>query len=183
MTKKLLVLLLALMLAAAVLTACGQRRPAFDGENDDAGPRTGAQDDSAGQNDETVTVDGEEFDLSYETHHGDLYYKTDIVELGPDTAGAWCELSHYKDGEPLVRIHLVYYEGKTAGEVMEESGYELTTKVVGDMEYQYFEYDENGMAGHTYVCSFNGTVYTISFVSNADISALEQTFMENVSFR
>ena len=140
------------------------------------------KDKASAQEDNIVSVDGEEFKLSYETHHGNMYYKTDIAKLSPNTSGAWCELTHYKDSKPLVSIHLVYYEGKTAEDVMAKSENKLTAKVIGDIEYQYFEYDENGMPGHTYLYTYNGTSYTISFASSADISSLEEMFMKYVHF-
>ena len=170
------------ILATGVLSACGSNKTPDHESSPNAETETAAPEQGPTQDEGTVTVDGAEFKLSYETHHGDMYYKTDIVELGPNTAGSWCELSYYKDGEPLVLVHLVYYEGKTAEEVMAESDNEITAKTVGETEYQYFEYDENGTPGHTYMYTYNGTTYTISFVSSADISALEQAFMNNVRF-
>ena len=93
----------------------------------------------------------------------------------------------YPDISPLAIANLSEcnfgeWEGKTAEEVMAESDNEITAKTVGETEYQYFEYDENGTPGHTYMYTYNGTTYTISFVSSADISALEQAFMNNVRF-
>ena len=96
--------------------------------------------------------------------------------------GSFRDIRYFKEGEPLFSIHLVYYEGKTVEDVMEAGDYELTDKTLNGIEYRYFEYDENGIPGHTYVCANNGTAYTISFVSNADISALEKAFMESVHF-
>lgn len=174
MKKILLLLAAALVIAAAA--GCQPKPSADGGDVPSEASQTEATDSEA------VTVDGMSFDLSYETHHKDLYYKTDIVEMGSDTYGSRCDITSFKESEPLFVIHLVYYEGTTAEEVMAESDYELTEKAFGDLAYQYFEYDENGMAGHTYLCEYNGTAYTVSFASNADVAALEQAFMENIHF-
>ena len=130
----------------------------------------------------TVTVQGETFKLSYDTNHGDLCYKEDTVNFERETMGSFREIRYYKNGELLFAIHLVYYEGKTIEDVMAESDNALSEKSVGGLDYGYFEYDENGMPGHTWLYTFNGTTYSISFASDYDISALEDAFMNNVRF-
>ncbi|MBQ7688316.1 MAG: hypothetical protein IJT27_03760 [Clostridia bacterium] len=167
-------ILISLLLVALSLTACGKKS-----ENADNGPADAVADtpEEAG-----VTVGGETFELTYESNHKCLYYKEDLRQFQRDTMGSFREIRYFKDDTLLFSIHLVYYEGKTVEEVMEGSDNTLTEKTVNGLTYRYFEYDENGLPGHTYVYAYDGTAYTISFVSGTDISALENAFMENVRF-
>lgn len=179
MIKKVIPLLLSLVLLALVTAGCRQNVSL----NVNSEPQTSEQETAAEpESSDAVTVDGEPFNLTYETSHKDMNYKTDIVNLSPNTAGALCDLTYYKDGEVLFVIHLVYYEAGTVEEMIGDSGNTLTDKPINGIDYKYFEYDENGMAGHTYAYAYNGTAYSISFASNADISQLEEAFMNNVSF-
>ncbi len=173
--KKAICIILAFMLAATAFAACG-REKAPGGDAPDSTQTEAPAEENA------VEVAGERLKLTYETNHKDLHYKTDIVNLTPNTVNAVSNLVYYKDGEPLIVMHLVYFEGKTPEEVMAGSDNVLSDKTVNGLDYKYFEYDENGVPGHTYVAEFGGTTYTISFASAADISALETAFMENVRF-
>lgn len=178
--KKIFVLFLALVIAFS-LAACGRPAQENSSGNDTASENEAAQTD-APEADGAVEVDGEQFTLDFESNHRDLYFKTDIVNISKDSYGSVCDLRYFKEGELLFVIHLVYFENKSIEDVMAESDNELSAKTVGNLEYQYFEYDENGMPGHTYLYTYNGNSYTVSFASNADISALEQAFMESVHF-
>jgi len=79
-------------------------------------------------------------------------------------------------------VHKLCAEAEAGDEVISGSEDNLTDKTAGGLEYRYFEYDENGTPGHTYVYSFEGTTYTISFVSNFDMTSLEYAFLSNVRF-
>ena len=48
--------------------------------------------------------------------------------------------------------------------------------------YQYFEYNDNEANGYTYIYNYDGSTYTITFVSKIDISTLINSFMKNVKF-
>lgn len=128
------------------------------------------------------TVNGEEFELSSDTSHGALHFKHNYSNINRDTAGSFCNVTGQKDGDVVFAIRLVYFTGKSIDEVMSESDYVLSKKTVNGLEYTYFEYTDNGMPGHTYAYNFDGTTYTISFVSQYDMTSLEEVFLQNVSF-
>ena len=111
-----------------------------------------------------------------------MYFKENVVEIEKSSYDQFCNLYCSGDEGMLFIIHIVYFEGKGVDEVMSGSENNLTDKTVGGLEYRYFEYDENGVPGHTYVYTFEGTTYTISFVSNFDITSLESAFLSNVRF-
>ena len=174
--KKTFCVILALTLALLAFSACGREKTP-GGEPPSTDPQTTAD---AGKN--AVDVAGVCLNLTYDARLEDLHFKTDEENLTPNTVLSLCEMRCEKDGELLLAIHLVYFENKTAEEVMDGSDNVLSDKTVNGQDYKYFEYDENGMPGHTYLAEFGGAAYTISFASNADISALETAFMENVRF-
>ena len=174
--KKTFCIILALTLALLAFSACGREKTP-GGESPSTDPQTTAD---AGEN--AVDVAGVRLNLTYDARLEDLHFKTDEENLTPNTVLSLCEMRCEKDGELLLAIHLVYFENKTAEEVMDGSDNVLSDKTVNGQDYKYFEYDENGMPGHTYLAEFGGAAYTISFASNADISALETAFMENVRF-
>ena len=166
--------IIAIMLAALMiipLAACGGGNGGNGGENES-------------QNDGFTVVDfnGEKIKLSYESHHYDLYYKENLSAMNSNTMGSFCEVTVRQDEGETAHIHLVYYAGKSVEEVMSESNYEYFEKTVSGIKYTCFNYDENGVPGHTYVYCYDGSTYTISFVSNYDMTSLEEGFMQNVRF-
>ena len=180
--KKIVALLLILTLAIGI-TACGK-------DDKTETNQTGKQTDSVSENAATesasngdeIVIGGKTVKLTYESHHGDMYFKENVVDIEKNTYGAACDLRCRFDDGVLFIIHIVYFEGKSIDEVMSGSENNLTEKTVSGLEYRYFEYDENGVPGHTYVYTFEGTTYTISFVSNFDMTSLESVFLSNVRF-
>lgn len=131
---------------------------------------------------DAVVINGEVIRLTYESNHRNLYYKESVTQFQTNTMGAFCNLTHYKDGEDVVDIRLVYYNGKNISEVMSESDNEISLKTIGDKEYQYFDYEVNGRPGHTYLYQYEDTTYSISFESIYDTASLEAGFMKYVRF-
>ena len=180
--KKVIALLLILTLVLS-LAACGE------GDKTETN-QTGNQTDSVSEktvtdiapNDNEIVIGGKTVKLTYESHHGDMYFKENVVDIEKNTYGAACDLSCRSDDGVSFVIHIVYFEGKSIDEVMSGSENNLTDKTVDGLEYRYFEYDENGTPGHTYVYNFEGTTYTISFVSTFDMASLESVFLSNVRF-
>lgn len=173
--KKFFALLVILTLSLG-LAAC-----AAGNESDPSGKQTGSAEggDTPGSE---IVIGGKTVKLTYESHHGDMYFKENAVDIEKSSYGQVCNLCCRSDGGVLFVIHIVYFEGKSADEVMSGSENNLTDKTVGGLEYRYFEYDENGTPGHTYVYTFEGTAYTVSFVSDYDMTSLEAAFLSNVRF-
>lgn len=191
--KRIIALILILTLALS-FAACG-------GGNDSpaTGKQTGTASDVAGSGEQTesdtgndapesapngnvVEIGGKTVELRYESRHGDMFFKENVVDIEKSSYGQACNLYCNSDDGMLFVIHIVYFEGKSVDEVMSGSENNLTDKTVGGLEYRYFEYDENGTPGHTYVYNFEGTTYTISFVSTFDMASLESVFLSNVRF-
>ena len=156
------------------LTACSGLKS--DGKSD------GVQSGSSQNDDPVIQIDGETIKLTYETHHRDLYFKENLTMLYSDTMGSVSMLTYRRDGDAVFAIFLVYYENKSIEEVMSESDNTLTEKTINGLSYQYFEYDNNGTPGHTYLYCYDGTTYAISFVSALDMSSPENVFLSNVRF-
>ena len=181
--KKTIAYLLILALALG-LAACGA-----NGENavDPSGEQTGPEPSfESAETDEKsvgneVEIGGTTVKLTYESHHGELVFKENVAAIEKASYGQACNLTCRSDEGVLFLIHIVYFEGKSIDEVIGEEE-TLSDKTVAGVDYRYFEYDENGVPGHTYVCSFNGTVYTVSFVSKYDTASLESVFLSNVRF-
>lgn len=180
--KKIITLLLIVTFAAS-FAACGE------GDKTETN-QTGNQTDSVSEktvtdiapNDNEIVIGSKTVKLTYESRHGDMYFKENVVEIEKSSYGQACNLYCNSDEGMLFIIHIVYFEGQGVDEVMSGSENNLTDKTVGGLEYRYFEYDENGTPGHTYVYTFEGTTYTISFVSNFDMTSLESAFLSNVRF-
>ena len=85
-------------------------------------------------------------------------------------------------GATVVRVEIRYFDGKTIDEVMSQAPYERTNKTVGNIDYEYFEYTNNGVNGYVYCYNHEGSTYTISFDAKIDITTLIDAFMKNVSF-
>lgn len=172
--KKRMSLCLLAFAAALLLSACGAP---------DAAESTSPSSPAAAE-EAVIAINGETIPLTYETNHYDLYYKENVARMQRDTMGTFRNEAYYNEqGEQIFAIHLVYYEGKTAEQVIEASDYELTPVTVGGLDYLRFAYTEDGRAGHTYVHEHNGDAYTISFVSDYDMTQLEDAFLSTVSFR
>ena len=158
------------------LAACGGRD---ETGGDPSGSPSGS---SARTEGGQVLIGGKTLKLTYESRHGDMYFKENVVDIEKSSFGQACNLYCNSDEGMLFVIHIVYFEGKSIEEVMSGSENTLTDKTVGNIEYRYFEYDENGAPGHTYAYCFEGTTYTVSFVSNYDMTSLESVFLSNVRF-
>ncbi len=171
MKKILLIFTAALLLFA--LTSCGLIFSILEDETDEPDQI---------KNGKTVEFNGDSLVLDYETHHGSLFYKIDLPEMHTDTVGSFCNVSYMQEGDVAFDIRLVYYAGKTVDEVMDGSEYVMSEKTVNGLTYKYFEYVDNDRPGHTYVYNFDGTTYTLSFVSAHDMTSLENGFLEAVRF-
>ncbi len=169
--KRLLIVFISLILVFSVCS-CGGAGDPENGTGADNGVKKGIE----------VEINGEKFKLNYETHHKDMFFKEDLVEFDKNSYGQVCNIEHMNDGETVFAVRIVYFDGKTADEVLSDSDVEVTDKTVHGLEYKYFEYDENGVPGHTYVYCFDGTTYTISFVSKYDTTSLEDGFFSCVRF-
>lgn len=122
--------------------------------------------------------------LSFMTNEKDLIYRTS----GTNAAYVTYEDDSHPDdiivdyGVTVVNVAMRYFEGKTIETVMSQAPYQRTANKVGDIEYQYFEYTDNGIKGYCYSYEYDGSTYTITFEAKIDISSLVDTFMKNVSF-
>ncbi len=178
MKKLTLFLLIAALLLS--LASCGFLK----GSNEDASDDPAKKGKSDGASDGSVIVIGDTtITLNQESHHGDMYFMENPGEIEKAAYEQVCELYCRRDEGQLFVIHLVYFKGASVEEVMVGSDYPMTDKTVNGLEYKYFEYDENGTPGHAYVIHYEGTTYTISFVSSYDMTSLETVFMNNVYFK
>ncbi len=167
--KKIIAILL-IAIVAVTLAACGAQNNAVTEPSGEKTEETGA-----------IQVGGVAVRFGSELDHGELHFK-DIE--GTEKAGyeQAFNLVYQDGGEMLFAVRLVYFKGSTIDEVMTGTDAVLTEKTVNGTAYSYFEYDENGTPGHTYLCDFAGTIYTVSFVSSSDMTALEAAFLANVYF-
>lgn len=167
------------ILSAVLIAFCVLILAASCGAADDGTEKSGEE---KGGGDPVVTFNGENIKLDYERNHKDLYYKESLTDLHSDTAGSFRNISCEKDGKNVLNIRLVYFADKSVEEVMSGSDNELTDKTANGITYKYFEYETNGVPGHTYVYNFDGTTYTISFESEYDTASLEEGFLNTVHF-
>lgn len=163
----LLVLLLAFA-APALLAACGGSDSGSSGEN---------------SNHPSFTINGQTVELRLDTHHNDMYYMDNVLDFHSNTAGSFRELTLERDGQVLSLIHLVYFRDKDIPEVLEGTSYETTEVTRNGNVYTSFEYEENGKIGKTFMHVFDGTTYSISFVSDYDTESMIACFLDHVSFR
>ena len=174
--KKKLCFVLTILLVV-VLSACGSPK-----ENSGNNGGNGGK----GSKEPTVTIEGNEIELSYESHHKDLYYRENISDLHSDTMGQVSMLSYTQGGETYFQVMMVYFENKTVEEAIDLSQYDVSSKTVNGIEYKYFKYTQKysdiSLPAECYACAYNGTAYTISFISAHDISSFVSVFMENVHF-
>ena len=178
--KKIIALFLVLILAVSLASCI---RISISGPD-----TTVRQTDAATQNgtdktadDSGIVIGGKTVAFNGESRHGDLCYKG-IDGAEKSSYDQVCNLYYPSGDDMLFTIHIVYFKGRDIDEVMDGSDYDISIRTAGGTEYRYFEYEENGEPGHTYVCSAFGTTYTISFVSNFDLTALETAFLSNVHF-
>ena len=178
--KKIIALFLVLILAVC-LASCiriGIKDPDTSGRQTDASTQNGTDQTAF---DSGIAIGGKTVTFKDESRHGDLCYKG-IDGAEKSSYDQVCNLYYPAGDDMLFTIHIVYFKGRDIDEVMDGSDYDISSKTAGGTEYRYFEYEENGESGHTYVCSAFGTTYTISFVSKFDLTALETAFLSNVHF-
>ena len=147
---------------------------------------TKAENNNGKSSEETVLLNGDTLELSYETHHKDMYFKANIVDFYTDTAGALTTLTYMQNGDVAYRINILYFEGKSIEEAMGDSASLLTDKTVNGIAYKYLEtnieYTDKTVPAHVYVYNFENTTYTINFISEYDMSSLETGFFNTVRF-
>lgn len=85
-------------------------------------------------------------------------------------------------GATVVSIAIRYFENKDIDTVMSKAPYKRTNKTVGNIEYQYFDYVDNGINGYCYCYYHEGSTYTITFEAKININDLIDAFMKNVKF-
>lgn len=182
--RKTIFLIMAALLAAAMLfsvCSCGVTGKGGSGGNSGGSGSDGSEDGGG----VTVTVGGETFKLDYETDHGALHYSENIPIMDRGTMGSVRDIHGRSDEGTLFVIRMVYFKDKGIEEVMEGSDNELSQKTMNGIAYTYFEYDDPEMPAskaHTFMYVFDGTTYSISFVSEYDLSSLEEGFFKTVYF-
>ena len=166
--KRIIAGALALMFLACLI-GCGNTKEGPSGGNPTQNP--------------VAQFNGEKIKLNSETSFRDLHFRMNYDVMHKDTMGSVCQVTVLKDGDVACEIFFVYYEGKTVADVMSESpDVVLTEKTIGDQVWSTFPFETNGMTGQTYVASFGGSSYTVSFRSPYDTSALEDALMKTVRF-
>jgi len=177
--KKVLIIFLALILALS-FAACSKNG---NTDNTAKGDQTDAAENKDSSDGGTIDIGGYKIKLTKEANHGDLYFKENTAEM--ELAGYEQSFNMYcnKEEGQIFVIRLVYFKGASIDEVMSGSDATLTDKTVNGIQYKYFEYEENGTPAHNYVYNYNGTTYTIIFVSNYDMTSLENTFLGSVYFK
>lgn len=180
-------LIIAVLLAAVMLfvtCSCGiigngLKHGDKNGENDETPQGNGDNDAAA------VTVDGVSLSLTYGTSHGALHYSEDGGQMERGTVGSVRNIICRDGDRTLFIMRMVYFRDKDVAEVMAGSEYDLSQKTMNGITYTYFEYDDPEAPsgkGHTYMYVFEGTTYSISFVSEYDVSSLEDGFFKTVYF-
>ena len=134
------------------------------------------------------SINGEKIELTYDSNFKDLYYKENVSLFTSNSMGALKILQYRKDGNTLLEIRMGYIEGMTLERTKKESKYETSIKKINDLDYLYSSFILTDSTGseyktHQYYYEYNNVTYTIMFVSNEDISSLEETFMSNVYFK
>ena len=178
MKKILIPLLIATLILS--LSACGSigSDPFTDGQSDSVSANN-AND----PNNPTVSINGHTVVLDYESYHKDMHFKENIPDIEKASYGQVCNLFYHPEGEEEFSIRICYFEGKSIEETMDGTDYALTTKTVNGLDYSYFEFQEgSGTPGHCYLYTFDGTTYSINFLSNYDMTSLESAFMSTVYF-
>ena len=157
------------------------------------GANSGKQDQPAGQTElpqddgENVALfNGDKIKLNYEIRHKDLLYLDNLSQLESSGVFSLRNIDYTQNGEVTLNVRIMYFEYTSIDEVIEDSDVVMTDKTVNGLVYKYFEqdfpFDDRTVPGHTYVYNFDGTTYTISFISTYDTSAFESVFMANVRF-
>jgi len=141
---------------------------------------------------DTFKIYDETLELDYERTFQKMTYKTNSEKMYPNTSSNSVALKYEDEtktedivddyGASVVRVNIQYFENRSIDEVMSKAPYERTNKTVGNYEYQYFEFTDNGANGYTYIYNFEGSTYTITFMAKIDINTLIDAFMKNVKF-
>ena len=176
----LLSLALVLCLCLAVC-ACGKTEPASSAPESE--PSSGQAESAPAGNGTSVQINGKTLTFGSTDRHGDMLFGySDDPGFLKSAVYAVCELTYQPEGVPLFNIHIVYFSNSTVETVLEGSDYETRHETRNGLDFLCFDYEENGRPGTTYVYPFEGTVYTISFVSEYDRTSLIDGFMSTVSF-
>ena len=176
-----LTLALVLCLAAA-LCACGQKNFGF--QVSESGTASEQAESAPSGNGTAVQFNGKTLTFGKEDSHGALRFcRSEDQGFLKSAVYSVCELAYAPEETALFNIHIVYFENKSMEEVFEDSNYETRHETRNGLDYLCFDYDENGRPGTTYAYYFEGTTYTISFVSEYDMTSLIDGFMSNVSFK
>lgn len=133
-----------------------------------------------------VQLNGDTISLDYDTHHKDMFFKANLLDFYTDTAGSLCQLAYRQDGDVTYKINILYFEGKSIEEAMGDSAAVMTDKTVNGLAYKYLEtnieYTDKTVPAHVYAYNFDGTTYTVNFISEYDMSSLESGFLNTVRF-
>lgn len=181
--KKKILLSLLVVAGLFAITGCGN---SSNNSNTNSNNKENNKYDTVKIYDKTIQLNSKEKiqKMSFMTNEKDLIYRTS----GTNAAYVTYEDDSHPDdiivdyGVTVVNVSMRYFEGKTIETVMSQAPYQRTAKKVGDIEYQYFEYTDNGIKGYCYSYEYDGSTYTITFEAKIDISSLVETFMKNVSF-
>jgi len=134
------------------------------------------------ENKNVVKVNGEEIELTYDTNFNNMYFKENVSKFNTNTMGSNHVIQYIKEGKVLFDIRMAYIENKTMEESKKEINFEVNPKKINDLEYQYgtWETKDNETGEtiyiHQYLYEFNGTTYTIAFMSKNNIDELEKMF-------
>lgn len=178
MKKKIIIIMLVISLFT--ITGCGSNKV----ENNNS---SNSKNDVSDNN--TVKIKDEEIKLNYDTNFNNMYFKENVSKFNTSTMGSNHVIQYVKDGGVLFEIRMAYIENKTIEESKKEINFEVSSKKINNLEYQYGIWEtKNNETGdtiyaHQYFYEFNGTTYTIVFMSKDNIDDFEKVFMNNVYFK
>ncbi len=129
---------------------------------------------------------GETIYLNYERDFVDMRYLENVGgEMRSNTVFNLRDITYSQNGDVTLKITMYCFENKPMEEAMEGAG-NMVDKTINGLTFKYFEneveFTDGKMPGHNYAYTFNGSTYTISFISQYDMTAFEEAFMNNVSF-
>lgn len=188
--KRKLLLSLMVIVSLSFITGCGNSTTK---DSEKSNSNSNEKVESKEQYDEFKLYD-KTFQLNKDVQLQKMSFKTDKDKLIYRTSGDKAAYVTYEDdsnpsdiivdyGITVVNCAMRYFEGKNIDTVMSQAPYKRTTKKVGDIEYQYFEYTDNGIKGYCYSYEYGGSTYTITFEAKIDINSFVDAFMKNVSFK
>lgn len=180
------------VLGTFVLTGCGNTEEEEEKKESKVSTTNRTTNDNEKQYDE-FTIYDKTLKLDSEGTLKKMSFMTNKDTLSLRTSGENTASIAYEDdtkaddiivdyGATVVSIAMRCFEGKTIEEVMSQAPYERTSKTVGGLEYQYFEYVDAGINGYCYSYYYEGSTYTITFEAKIDITTLINAFMKNVKF-